>query len=119
MHPQNFIGLVAVVAVPMPVIAIMFAISIAVSVITVPVPAMVVSEPPAIAIPVPVVILAAFIARAYPTCTLIRNSGPVSVVPDVTMTHRVPIAVHPHEIRTRTGQLPVLAHRRWGPNSNS
>jgi len=80
----------------------------------------IVLESSTIAIPVPIIEALAVVARRYPPCTSIGRSGPVSVVPTVTASHYIPVAVYPKEIRPRSYRPnPNHARRRWRADSDS
>jgi len=78
------------------VIAVSITISVVVPVIAiaaVAVPAMVVLEAAPIALPVTTVKALTFIARPDPARAPVRRSSPVSVVPPITVSVSVPVAV--------------------------
>ena len=55
--------------------------------IPVTIPVVVVLNPPAIALPIASVVLAALVSWAYPTCTAIWRTSPVSAMPLVTVSY--------------------------------
>src|ERR1017187_3852352 len=66
----------------------------AVIAIVVTVPAMVVGDSAAIAIPIAFIEKRSIMMRFHPVCADVRWTGPVSIVPLVTVAHRVPVAPH-------------------------
>ena len=63
--------------------------------IAVAVPAVIVVEPPAVAFPVPFEKALPIIVGSYPAGAVIRWAGPVSAMPLVTASDRIPVAIHP------------------------
>ena len=94
---------VVVVVVPVMVIAVvgvMFAIPVAV-LIPVSIPMVVMLKTAAIPIPKPYKVLSAVMMRRNPTGAHIRWLCPVTLVPFVVPSYRIPIALDPDEIRAR------------------
>jgi hypothetical protein len=67
--------------------------------VTVAVPMMVVVAPAVIALPVPIKEALAIMVRTNPTCARIRRTSPVSGMPPVVASHRIPVSFHPYEFR--------------------
>src|ERR1035441_5719461 len=59
------------------------------------VPAMVVGDLAVIAIPVAFKVARSVMTRFHPMCAGVRRTRPVSLVPGVTVAHRVPVAAYP------------------------
>src|SRR5689334_7432870 len=73
--------------------------------IVIPVPAMIVLEAPALAFPIPREEPRAVMMRPNPDGALVRRTSPIPFVPVVAPFHRIPVALHPNEIRSRCGRL--------------
>jgi hypothetical protein len=84
------------------------------------VPTMIVLEAAVVGVPIPRKELSSLITRPDPGGAGIRWASPISVVPLVVVSDRVPITVHPEVIRSG-GTRPAMndARRRRGPNSHS
>jgi len=94
---------VVVVVIPVMVIAVvgvMFAIPVAV-LVPVSIPMVIVLKTAAIPIPKPYKVLSAVMMRRNPTGAHIRWLCPVTLVPFVVPSYRIPIALDPNEFRTR------------------
>jgi hypothetical protein len=92
------------VAIPIPVVIP----AIVIPSVAVVVPTMVMIEPAMIAVPVASVKTLSIVSRPDPTRALIRRASPVPVVPPITASVGVPVAIYPDEFRPRT--------RRKNPN---
>jgi hypothetical protein len=66
------------------------------------IPAVVVFDVAAGTFPMAWVIILTVVARRHPGCSLIRRPGPVSVVPFVISSHRVPITLGKYVVGGRT-----------------
>lgn len=109
--------LVAVVIVITVVVVIPPAIAVAVAI---PVPAMIMLEPPVVTIPVAGIKLATLVPGSDPRRAVIWRPGPISSVPPIPMTYRIPIPVYPIIIRVRrNGANTHHAGTWWRPNPNS
>ena len=84
------------------------------------VPVMIVLDPAAVALPVAFKEAAPVIAGPDPVGAGIRWASPVSAMPFVVVSHRIPVAFDPKVIRPR-GSWPGVndARRRWRPNSHT
>jgi len=91
------------------------------SVVSIPVtiPVVVVLNPPAIALPVASVVLAALVSWAYPTCSAIWRASPISPMPLVMVSCRIPVAIDPYEVwpRSHRGYTNNRRRRRADPHS--
>jgi hypothetical protein len=97
----------------MPVAPAFVVMPLAVAPAPLPVPAMVVLEPPPLAFPITREVLTAFIPRTNPSRAGVRRPRPISFVPSVATTHRIPVAIYPRETRTGSSR-PYGDHpRRW------
>jgi hypothetical protein len=70
-----------------------------------------------VALPVAFIEALAIVARPHPSGSLIRGTGPISVVPPIMSSDRVPIPSDPDEIRTRLGGQDRY-DSRWGWNAD-
>ena len=68
--------------------------------IPVTIPVVVVLNPPAIAVPVASIVLPALVSWAYPTCTAIWRTSPISAMPLVMVSCGIPVAIDPDEVWT-------------------
>jgi hypothetical protein len=94
---------VVVITVPVMVIAVvgvMFAIPAAV-LVPVSIPMVIVLKTAVIPIPVPYKVLSAVMMRRNPTGAHVRRLCPITIVPFIVPSHRIPIALDPNEIRAR------------------
>ena len=64
------------------------------------VPLMVMLKLAAISVPIPSVEHPSVVARLHPTGILVRRPSPVTLMPRVTLSYRVPITLEPHELWT-------------------
>jgi len=87
-------------------LSVVIPVVVAIVTITVPIPAMVVLKPSTASFPVSGEILSAVISRAYPHCAFIGSPGPVTSVPAIVISLRIPIPFDPDIIRTRTRYHP-------------
>jgi hypothetical protein len=92
------------------VIVIVIAVAVVVAVMAV-VPVVIVLETSVFAVPIAGVVAAAIMTWANPMSATVWRPGPVSAVPAVTMAVRVPVAVHPEELRS--GLLGAYANDAW------
>jgi hypothetical protein len=86
--------------------------------VAIAIPTMIVFEASARSFPVAVVISTAFMARCYPPGSLIGRATPISVMPSILMSDRIPVTVYP--VITGTwgyGSDANHARRRWRTNS--
>jgi len=88
----------------MPIVMVVVVMTVAVAAAAIPVPAMVVLESTPVAFPITRVVLAAVIPRTNPARAGIRRPRPIALVPPVTTAHWIPVAIHPHESRTRSNR---------------
>lgn len=96
------------------------AVAIAVSAVAIVIPVMVVLYATAGAVPISGEIAAAFIARNDPSGAGIWHARPISGVPGVAMSDRVPVAFYPREIGAGTHRAnPKYAWRRRSAYRNS
>ena len=61
----------------------------------------------------------AVVVRWHPVGSLIRRSSPISFMPFVMMTHRIPIAFYPYKFRSRLRRHGIYhdgRRRRWCAN---
>jgi hypothetical protein len=65
------------------------------------IPMMVVVKVAARAVPIAGIETAAIVARSNPTSASVRGTAPITFVPAIVSTHRIPIAFDPHEIGRR------------------
>jgi hypothetical protein len=83
--------------------------------VAVPIPTMVVLHSAALALPVAIVITLSIVARRYPVRSAIGRTSPIPIMPAVVTLDRIPIAVDPNIIGTRS-HWPNSNHarrRRW------
>src|SRR5947209_6220202 len=64
------------------------------------------------ALPVTGVILSSVVTRHYPARAPVRRPRPISRMPLIMISHRIPVAVHPHEFGSRS-QRAHAHHARW------
>ena len=83
------------------------------------IPVMIVFEAAMRAIPVACVEAAAFMARADPTRAGVGRTSPISLVPNVTAVHRIPVAIDPGVFRSRADRNDIMPRRRRRPDLNS
>ena len=98
--------------VPVVVAAIMIVPTAAVSVV-VSVPVVIVFKPAAIALPIANKIPILVIVRPNPASARIRRHRPITRVPSVVPSLRIPIALYPHKLGTRTRWKHGDHARRW------
>jgi hypothetical protein len=67
------------------------------------IPVMIVLDPSVASIPVTRKIPLSVMVGCNPTRTFVRRPGPISGVPLIVMSYRIPIAFHPNEIRPGPG----------------
>jgi hypothetical protein len=88
--------------------------------ITLAVPAMVVLNPAALPLPIAVVIALSIMPWPNPVGSAISRTRPIPLMPSVMALDRVPIAVNPNIIRTRSyWPNSHYARRWWWANPNS
>src|SRR5437016_5035180 len=80
--------------------------------ITLTIPAMIVIETAAIAVPVTFVKSDSIMAGCNPARSLIGRPGPITHVPCVTISNRVPVAGNPHVLRRGPGRKNAFHARR-------
>lgn len=84
------------------------------------IPMVVVLDPPVASIPIPAKILFSIMVGRNPTRLFVRRSSPISWVPPIVMSDRIPIAVHPNELRRwSSGHHRDHARRRRSPDPDS
>jgi hypothetical protein len=93
-------ALVTVVVITVIVVVVLIAIPVAVPV-ALPIPMVIVLKTAMIPIPIPYKKLSTVMSRRNPTGTHIRRPSPVTLVPFIMSSHRIPIAFDPHEFRAR------------------
>ena len=126
---KHWAGLFVVVIVSTPTTApmivivtlVMFIAVVVIFIVEVPVtifvPPMIVLNPAAISVPVADKETLSVVMRCHPIGSFIRRSSPVTRVPSVALSHRIPIAFHPYELRPRGRRLDTNhAGRRWCAN---
>jgi hypothetical protein len=102
--------------------AVVFSVVLALTIIavTVAVPVMVVFAPAAVAIPVPFKEALSVVAGPNPACAGIGWTSPVSGMPPVTVSHRIPVSFHPDEFRAwARREHPNHSRRRWRSDHDS
>src|SRR5579862_2614636 len=77
---------------------------------------MVVFEPAAAASPIAVIIEAALVTRSDPGRACVGRQGPISRMPVIAMSDRVPIAIDPDIAGAGSHRLYEYARGRWRPN---
>src|SRR5579864_6719264 len=88
--------------------------------VTVAVPMMVVFAPSAVAVPVPFKEALSVVAGPNPACAGIGRASPVSGMPSVTVTHRIPVTFHPDEFRAWAWRKHSNhSRRRWRADYDS
>jgi hypothetical protein len=92
--------MIVVIAVVVIMVIVVIAIPIAVPVVL-PIPMVIVVKTATIPIPIPYKILPSVMVRGDPTRAHVRRPCPVSLVPFVVPSYRIPIALDPDEIRVR------------------
>jgi hypothetical protein len=96
------------------VVAVVVVVAIIVPVVvTVTVPVMVVRDPAAIAVPIAVIVALSVMMRCNPARAVVRWTCPVSVMPLITISHRVPVARNPRISFTWTSWLISKFTYRW------
>jgi len=90
--------LVAVVVIMVIVVVVVSAIPVAVPVL-VPIPMVIVLKTATIPIPKPYKKLSPVMMRRNPTSAPVRRPSPVTLVPFVVPSYRIPIPLHPQELR--------------------
>ena len=83
------------------------------------IPAVIVLDAPAVSSPVALVELAAFIAGTDPIRAWVRSPSPITLVPLVMVSHRIPVSIDPYIARTGTSGNDANDRRRGRPNSYS
>ena len=97
------------------IIAIMFVFIVIVKIpVMIMVPMMVVFNWPALPGPVTHKVPVAIVVRHDPNCSCIWRLSPITLMPFVMMSHRIPIAFHPYKTRPRLRRLNVHYARWWG-----
>ena len=81
------------------VVAMVVAEAVAIS-ITVAIPAMIMFKAASTSFPIAFKKLPILMAGTHPTSSLIGRPGPITVMPFVVMSHRVPISVNPDKFRS-------------------
>jgi len=76
----------------------LWAIAVVIAVV-IAIPVVVVIETAVVAIPISGVVAAAFMARADPARAAVGRSGPIAVVPAISMAVGIPVAVDPEKLR--------------------
>src|SRR5579864_1937243 len=103
------VAAVAIIAVAAPIVPVV-----------VMVPAVIMFEPAAISLPVALKELLPIVVRRYPARSFVGRPCPITLVPTVTATHWIPIALHPHELGTWASRQNADDTRRRGwTNSDS
>lgn len=105
-------------AMPMIVVVIVIAPSMAIVSLVTAIPAVVVLEAPARRIPVPGKIPLAVMMRPNPNGAFEGRTGPITLVPPVTVSNRIPITLYPHETGTWSVRLDEHHGRRWRRRAN-
>ena len=103
-----------IVSVAVPVVVMLPVVSISVMVRM-----MIVFDSTAVSHPVTCKVSLAVVVRWHPVGSLIRRSSPVTFMPFVMMTHRIPIAFYPYKFRSRLRRHGIYhdgRRRRWCPN---
>ncbi len=101
------------------IVVVMLAIEIAIAA-TFVVPVMVVLDPAAAALPIACKVLVSIMTRLHPARSLVRRTGPISVMPFVVIAIGVPIAAYPHKAWARApGLVPHNSHWRRRPDVHS
>src|SRR5262249_56379808 len=77
-----------------------------------PTPGVVVTNPAPGACQVAAHVPAASIVGLHPVRAGVRRTGPITIVPTVVMSLRIPVALNPDELRTRSWSH-VVRGRRW------
>jgi len=104
--------------IPLTSSAVVIAVIVAEIAIAIAVPSMIVLHPAAVALPVACKELAPVIARPNPAGARIRRTSPISVMPPITVSGRIPVTVYPEVIGSRSSWPGMNdARRRRGPDS--
>jgi hypothetical protein len=110
------------IPVPVPIMFTMVPISIMFTIVAVPVavPVVIVGSPSAISFPVAFEKTVAVVMGSNPMRAGVRCPRPISVMPFVVVSHRIPVAFDPQEIGSWVRrQNAHLAGRRWRSDSDS
>jgi hypothetical protein len=91
---------VVVVVIVVPAVVVVIAVSVSVPVLF-SIPMVIVLKTAMIPIPIPYKKLSTVMMRCNPASAQIRRPSPVTLVPFIMSSHRIPIAFDPHEIRAR------------------
>jgi hypothetical protein len=94
------VPIVVFIAIVMLVAIVVIVPAVAVSVV-VSIPVVIVLKTPAISVPIAGEVTLSVMARRYPAGAHVRRASPVAAVPPVVLSYRIPITLHPHEIRSR------------------
>ena len=108
-------GLVAiVVVVPVAVPIMIFAVAMIIA-IPVAIPPVIVGKPAVLAFPITLEPTAAIMMGRHPYRSRVRGSTPIAFMPDVTAIYRIPVAVHPNKIGSRSPRTnrQDVWRRRW------
>ena len=110
----------AIVIVVMIVLVAMIVPVMMVVAVAIVIPAVIVLETPVRPVPVTCVELLAIVVRPNPARACIGRLSPITFMPAVVLSHRIPIAFHPQEVRTGTNRVNANDMRwRWRSDSDS
>jgi hypothetical protein len=99
-YSQCSVPVVVVMVIAIVATVIIVVPAIAVSVVVV-IPVVVVLEPAAVSVPIAGKESLAIMMRRYPASAQVGRPGPITGMPLVVSSGRIPIALHPYEIRSR------------------
>lgn len=84
------------------------------------VPPVIVLEPAAVPFPISREKLLPIVMRTDPSSARIGRPGPVSFMPAIVASHRIPVAFDPYKFRSRAwGQRVINPGRRWRSDSDA
>jgi hypothetical protein len=101
-----------VAAAMLAIVVVIMILPAATVVIAVAVPVMIVVDAAAWTIPITVEVTISVVAGVDPAGAFIRRLRPIAAMPNVTATHRIPVAFHPDKVGTRFGRTNGV-YARW------
>ena len=111
--------LLVVIVIPVVFVIVMIVLTIAVTITAVPfvVPVVVMFKPASVPLPVTLVISFSIMMRRHPPCAVVGWSSPITVVPLVMPSDRIPITVYPYVLRAWSWRLNT-DHTGWRRRAN-
>src|SRR5262245_11961221 len=95
------------------VMVVIMMISVPIIPVPIVIPAVLVLDPAPAALPITWIIFATLIARGKPGCSRIWRARPIALMPFPVVSYRIPVAVNPHIIRSRSSRKYTDRTWRW------